>query len=62
MIIPIRCFSCGKPLGHLWKKYEELLAEGKNSKEALDELSCTRFCCRGNMLSNVESIDIIGQF
>lgn len=23
MLIPIRCFTCGKVLGNLWKKYKE---------------------------------------
>ena len=27
MIIPIRCFTCGKPLAHLWEKYQEKLQE-----------------------------------
>ena len=26
MIIPVRCFSCGKVVGHLWAQYQALLA------------------------------------
>ncbi|MEK6899579.1 MAG: DNA-directed RNA polymerase subunit N, partial [Nanoarchaeota archaeon] len=29
MIIPIRCFSCGKPVGHLWEEYKEEMNKGK---------------------------------
>ncbi len=25
MIIPIRCFTCGKLIAHLWNEYQELL-------------------------------------
>ena len=25
MIIPVRCFSCGKPIGHLWEDYKKRL-------------------------------------
>ena len=25
MIIPIRCFTCGKLIAHLWEKYEDEL-------------------------------------
>ena len=46
MIIPIRCMSCGKPIAHLWKKYQELLKSGKTPKQALDELGLERYCCR----------------
>ncbi len=23
MIIPVRCFSCGKPIGQLWDEFKE---------------------------------------
>jgi DNA-directed RNA polymerase I, II, and III subunit RPABC5 len=29
MIVPIRCFSCGKVTGDLWEKYMTILSEGK---------------------------------
>ena len=29
MIIPIRCFTCGKVIGNKWRKYLELLEERK---------------------------------
>ena len=32
MIIPVRCFSCGKPIGHLWEEYKKRGYEGKISK------------------------------
>lgn len=25
MIIPMVCFTCGRPIAHLWEKYSELL-------------------------------------
>lgn len=28
MIIPIRCFSCGKVTGDLWERYLKLIDEG----------------------------------
>lgn len=57
MIFPIRCFSCGKPIGHLWFKYKELLQQGKTPKEALDELKIERICCRQIFLSHYEEIE-----
>jgi DNA-directed RNA polymerase subunit N (RpoN/RPB10) len=62
MIIPVRCFSCGKVVGSLWEKYEKLLAEGKTQKEALDEVGAVRFCCRSTIMSHVENIDIVGAY
>lgn len=62
MIVPVRCFSCGKPIGSTWEKYEKAIAEGKSKKEALDSVGLKRFCCRGAVLSHVENVDIVGRF
>lgn len=62
MIIPVRCFSCGQVIGSKWEKYLKLVEEGKTKAQALDELKVERFCCRGAIMSNVESIDIIGSY
>jgi len=44
MIIPIRCFSCGKPVAHLWKEYKEKTEKGEDSKKLLDNLDFVIFC------------------
>ncbi len=62
MIVPVRCFSCGKVVGSLWEKYQKLLEEGKSPKEALDSLKLKRFCCRSAIMSHVDSIDIVGKY
>ena len=62
MIIPVRCFSCGSVIGSKWEDYQRLLEEGKSVKDALDELDLNRFCCRGAIMSHVETIDTVGKF
>ncbi len=62
MIIPIRCFSCGKPVGHLWEEYQERLQKSESPKKALDALGLERFCCRGLFLGHLDLIDIAGEF
>ncbi len=57
MIIPIRCFSCGKPVAHLYEKYKELLQKGTSEKDALDKVGLTRYCCRALFLGHVDLID-----
>jgi len=61
MIIPIRCMSCGKPVGHLWQKFNEL-KKSKSVKEAMDEAGLERYCCRSLFLSHVDLIDIVSKF
>lgn len=62
MIIPVRCFSCGRVVGSAWEEYQKMLEEGKSVKDALDALGFERFCCRTTIMSNVENIDIVGEF
>ena len=54
MEFPIRCFTCGAPIGDLYEKYIEKLKEKKISKQALDELGVTRYCCRRMFISHVD--------
>ena len=76
MIIPIRCFTCGKVMAdkidYYMKEVEKLKAENKDDKDPLfknfdsihtgkilDELGLTRYCCRRNLISNVDLMHII---
>lgn len=62
MIIPIRCFSCSKPVAHLWETYVERTSKGESKKEVLDSLGLKRYCCRALFLGHVDLIDTIAQF
>ena len=62
MIIPIRCFSCGKPLAHLWKKYKERVQAGEAPKKVLDDLKIERYCCRAVFLGQVDLIELVNKF
>lgn len=62
MIVPIRCFTCGKPVGHLWEEYQKDVRAGKNKKSALDRLGLERYCCRSIFLSHVDLTQQIGMF
>jgi DNA-directed RNA polymerase subunit N len=62
MIIPVRCFSCGKVVGDKWEPYAKRVAAGESPKEVLDDLGVTRYCCRRMLLAHVELIDEILKF
>ena len=62
MIIPIRCFSCGRPIGHLWDDFKKRIAEGGNPKKVLDELGLERYCCRSVFLGQTDLIELVGKF
>ena len=62
MIIPVRCWSCGKPIAHLWESYQERVNKGEDRKKVLDELGLQRYCCRAMFLGQVDLIDLAAPF
>lgn len=74
MLIPIRCFTCGKTLADKWDYYDrevkKLEKEAKETKDLkyfdkvksgkiLDELGLTRYCCRRHMIGQVDMMNVI---
>lgn len=62
MIIPIRCWSCGKPIAHLWEDFKERLDKGEEIKVILDDLGVERYCCRQQFMGNIELVDVAASF
>lgn len=62
MIIPVRCFTCGKVIGDKYNVYLDLVCEGATEKEALDSLSLSRYCCRRMLLTHVDFSDQLIKF
>ena len=54
MIIPVRCFTCGKVIGDKWEEFKKRVVAGENPAEVLDSLGLTRYCCRRMLLSHVD--------
>ena len=57
MIIPVRCFTCGKVIGNKWQRYLQLLSEKKEPLEIFKELGLNRYCCRRMIISHVDLIE-----
>ena len=57
MIIPVRCFTCGKVIGNKYDKYLELLQSDYTEGDALDALNLKRYCCRRMVLTHVDLIE-----
>ncbi len=57
-MIPMRCYSCGKPIAHLWEDYREKVKK-EPIKKVLDELGLKRYCCRAIFLGTIDEDNII---
>ena len=62
MIIPIRCFTCGKVIASLYEQYKERVKAGEDADKVLDDLGLTRYCCRRMILSHADLIDEISPY
>jgi DNA-directed RNA polymerase subunit N len=52
---PVRCFTCGGVIGHLYEQYRGAVKE-KKPDVVLDELGMERYCCRRMFLSHVDIV------
>ncbi len=57
VLIPVRCFTCGTPLGHLWEEFKKRVEQGEDPEKVLDSLGVKRYCCRRMLISHVQLID-----
>lgn len=58
MMMPVRCFTCGKVVADKWEEYDKRANRDKeDAGKVLDELGFSRYCCRRMFISNVELID-----
>ncbi|CAD6257757.1 unnamed protein product [Miscanthus lutarioriparius] len=57
MIIPVRCFTCGKVIGDKWDAYLELVQADYDERVALTALKLNRYCCRRMLMTHVDLIE-----
>jgi DNA-directed RNA polymerase subunit N len=62
MIVPIRCFSCGKPVAGLYEEFKERVEKGESAGKVLDELGVKRYCCRKTLMTHADLIDDVMQY
>lgn len=69
VIIPVRCFTCGKIISDVYEDYKKRYMDYKKTmdsgekaketpKQILDDLGVDRYCCRRMILTHV---DLVGE-
>ncbi len=59
---PVRCFTCGKPLGDKYEEFKKRVEGGENPKDVLDDLGVERYCCRRMVLTGTDFTGEIMKF
>ena len=57
MIIPVRCFSCGKTIGGYAEDMKTRMKKGEKAEDLFKEWGISRYCCRRMLLAHVELIE-----
>lgn len=50
MLIPVRCFSCNKVIGHLEDAYKKM-SENIGCQKTFEKLGINRICCKRMLVS-----------
>ena len=61
-MIPVRCWSCGKVIAHVYEQYKRAVDGGEDAQITLDDLGIKRYCCRRMFVGHVDLIDDIAPF
>ena len=62
MLIPVRCWSCGKVVAHLYDQFKNAVDKGEDPSKVLDDIGLERYCCRRMYVGHIELIDEISPF
>ena len=65
MMIPVRCYTCGKVIGEHWEEYtarSESHDGDENSAAVLDDLGIDRYCCRRMFVSHTDLVDVVSPY
>ena len=62
MMVPIRCFSCGKELASTYEEFKKRVDNGESPEKVMDDLGVKRYCCRRMIFSQADLIDQIAKF
>ena len=54
MIIPVRCFTCGRVIGSDYEQFRERTGRGEKPRDVMDQLGLERMCCRRMILGHVD--------
>lgn len=57
MIIPVRCFTCGKVIGGVYQTYLKRVQLGEDPQLVLDDLGLLRYCCRRMIVAHADLVD-----
>ena len=62
MIVPVRCFTCGKVIAEKYDEYITRVAKKEGPDKVLTDLGLERYCCRRTIFSHVDLMDEVMKY
>ena len=62
MIVPIRCFSCGKVIAQHYEEFIKRIEKKESAEKVLDELGVIRYCCRRTIFSHTDLMEDVMKY
>lgn len=62
MLIPVRCWSCGKVIAHKYQEFRDAVDEGADPTKTLNDMGFERYCCRRMFVGHIDLIDEVAPF
>lgn len=62
MLFPVKCYTCGKMVGHKKAEYDKCILEGEGAGDVLDKLGMKKYCCRRMYLGFIECSEQILEY
>ena len=59
MLIPIRCFSCNKPVSKHYLEFLKAKEQNKDLEKFFNDKKLERYCCKRMLLTHVDTYKII---
>ena len=54
MLIPVRCFTCGFPVGAFWEAYTSSVGRGENNDDTMERIGIHRYCCKRMLVTHTD--------
>jgi len=62
MMVPVRCFTCGKVVGEHWEEFRARVDDGEDPSEVLDDVGLERHCCRRMFVAHQDLVDVVAPY
>jgi len=57
MMVPVRCFTCGKVVAEQYEEYLNRIEKKEDPKKVLEDLGIERYCCRRTIFAHVDLVN-----